>query len=164
MPSELALSLADREEQLRPVTTRFTMAVPRALAPPAELLPVGRLPERQRQVSVRLAESYAIQRAETASGEDVIVNRDAQQLQHAALDTALLRFPDRGLIQYDCSKLQMLEQLLRERLAGRHRVLIFTQMTKMLDILEQFLTYHGMTYLRLDGATPVNERQRLMDR
>ena len=26
-------------------------------------------------------------------------------------------------------------------------------MTRMLDILEQFLNYHGHTYLRLDGAT-----------
>lgn len=47
---------------------------------------------------------------------------------------------------------------------GRHRVLIFTQMTRMLDVLEQFLTYHGFAYLRLDGSTNVMERQRLMDR
>lgn len=39
------------------------------------------------------------------------------------------------------------------------RVLIFTQMSKMLDILEIFLNYHGMTYLRLDGSTPVQKRQ-----
>lgn len=29
----------------------------------------------------------------------------------------------------------------------------------MLDILEIFLNYHGLTYLRLDGATPVLKRQ-----
>jgi len=39
------------------------------------------------------------------------------------------------------------------------RVLIFTQMARMLDVLEIFLNYHGHTYLRLDGATPVQKRQ-----
>jgi SNF2 family DNA or RNA helicase len=34
----------------------------------------------------------------------------------------------------------------------------------MLDVLEIFLTFHGYTYLRLDGATPVQKRQILMDR
>ena len=39
------------------------------------------------------------------------------------------------------------------------RVLIFTQMSRVLDILEIFLNYHGHTYLRLDGTTPVQKRQ-----
>lgn len=38
------------------------------------------------------------------------------------------------------------------------------QMSKMLDILEAFLNLNGHTYLRLDGATSVDQRQRLMDR
>ena len=37
-------------------------------------------------------------------------------------------------------------------------------MTKMLDVLEVFLNLHGHTYVRLDGATKVEERQWLMDR
>lgn len=32
-------------------------------------------------------------------------------------------------------------------------------MTRMLDVLEQFLTYHGHLYLRLDGSTRVEQRQ-----
>lgn len=45
-----------------------------------------------------------------------------------------------------------------------HRALIFTQMTKMLDVLESFLNYHGYIYLRLDGTTRVEQRQVLMER
>lgn len=37
-------------------------------------------------------------------------------------------------------------------------------MTKMLDVLEAFLTYHGHIYLRLDGTTKVEQRQLLMER
>ena len=32
-------------------------------------------------------------------------------------------------------------------------------MTKMLDVLESFLNYHGYIYLRLDGTTRVEQRQ-----
>uniref|UniRef100_A0A915KVD8 Helicase C-terminal domain-containing protein n=1 Tax=Romanomermis culicivorax TaxID=13658 RepID=A0A915KVD8_ROMCU len=37
-------------------------------------------------------------------------------------------------------------------------------MARMLDILESFLSYHGHTYLRLDGATQIEHRQILMER
>lgn len=37
-------------------------------------------------------------------------------------------------------------------------------MTKMLDVLEAFLNYHGHIYLRLDGTTKVEQRQLLMER
>ena len=48
--------------------------------------------------------------------------------------------------------------------AGGHRVLIFTQMSKMLDILERFLSLHAYTYFRLDGSTGPERRQVLMER
>eukprot|EP00529_Nitzschia_sp_RCC80_P005624 CAMPEP_0113483506 /NCGR_PEP_ID=MMETSP0014_2-20120614/23467_1 /TAXON_ID=2857 /ORGANISM="Nitzschia sp." /LENGTH=1030 /DNA_ID=CAMNT_0000377051 /DNA_START=488 /DNA_END=3576 /DNA_ORIENTATION=+ /assembly_acc=CAM_ASM_000159 len=73
-------------------------------------------------------------------------------------------FPDKKLVQYDAGKLQTLAKLLRNLKQGGHRVLIFTQMSKMLDILEAFLNINGHTYLRLDGATGVDRRQRYMDR
>ncbi|KAJ1981292.1 swr1 complex component [Dimargaris verticillata] len=73
-------------------------------------------------------------------------------------------FPDKTLLQYDCGKLQKLALLLRELKAGHHRSLIFSQMTRVLDILEQFLNLHGYRYLRLDGATPVAQRWELTER
>ena len=54
-------------------------------------------------------------------------------------------------------KLQTLDLLLARLKIGDHRALIFTQMTRMLDILEQFLSYHGHRYLRLDGTTKVEQ-------
>ena len=69
-----------------------------------------------------------------------------------------------GVVQYDAEKLVILAELKRELKKGGHRVLIFTQMSKMLDILESFVNLHGLSYLRLDGSVAVDERQRLMDR
>lgn len=73
-------------------------------------------------------------------------------------------FPDRRLIQFDCGKLQELAVLLRRLKSDGHRALIFTQMTKMLDILEAFINLYGYTYMRLDGSTQPEERQTLMQR
>ncbi|KZZ99140.1 helicase SWR1 [Moelleriella libera RCEF 2490] len=83
---------------------------------------------------------------------------------HEARMTHSIHFPDKRLLQYDCGKLQVLDRLLRKLQTGGHRALIFTQMTKVLDILEQFLNIHGHKYLRLDGATKVEQRQILTDR
>ncbi|KAI9283500.1 SNF2 family N-terminal domain-containing protein [Umbelopsis sp. AD052] len=75
-----------------------------------------------------------------------------------------IAFPDKRLLQYDCGKLQKLDTLLRDLKAGGHRALIFTQMTRVLDVLEIFLNIHGHRYLRLDGATKVEQRQILTER
>ncbi|KAL3533921.1 hypothetical protein ACH5RR_007442 [Cinchona calisaya] len=73
-------------------------------------------------------------------------------------------FPDRRLIQFDCGKLQELAVLLRRLKLEGHRALIFTQMTKMLDVLEAFINLYGYTYMRLDGSTQPEDRQTLMQR
>lgn len=83
---------------------------------------------------------------------------------HEARMRLSIQFPDKRLLQYDCGKLQVLDRLLRKLQSGGHRALIFTQMTKVLDLLEQFLNIHGHKYLRLDGATKVEQRQILTDR
>ena len=51
-----------------------------------------------------------------------------------------------------CGKLQILDPLLERLHAKGHRVVLFSQMTQMLDILEDFLTLRGYKYCRLDGS------------
>ncbi|KAL2612977.1 hypothetical protein R1flu_024669 [Riccia fluitans] len=75
-----------------------------------------------------------------------------------------LFFPDRRLLQFDCGKLQELAILLRRLKSEGHRALIFTQMTRMLDVLESFINLYGYTYMRLDGSTKPEQRQILMQR
>jgi helicase SWR1 len=83
---------------------------------------------------------------------------------HKAQVKLSVAFPDKQLLQYDCGKLQKLATLLQQLTSEGHRALIFTQMTKVLDILEQFLNIHGYRYMRLDGATKIEDRQLLTEK
>lgn len=83
---------------------------------------------------------------------------------HQAQVKLSIAFPDKQLLQFDCGKLQKLAALLQDLIPKGHRALIFTQMTKVLDILEQFLNIHGHRYMRLDGATKIEDRQLLTEK
>ncbi|KAK5257247.1 swr1 complex component [Cryomyces antarcticus] len=105
----------------------------------------------------------------TLSEKGVALVRSVQQPPeldpfHEARIRLSIAFPDKRLLQYDCGKLQRLDKLLRELQARGSRALIFTQMTSILDILEQFLNIHGHRYLRLDGSTKPEARQLSTDR
>jgi len=74
-----------------------------------------------------------------------------------------LDIPKYNRLLTDCAKLQKLDELLLERYLGGHRVLIFCQMTKMLDILEDYLTWKQYTYFRMDGSTPIPDRRYMVE-
>merc|ERR1719476_752090 len=44
------------------------------------------------------------------------------------------------------------------------RVLIFSQFTMLLDVMERYLKIRGHRYMRLDGQTPVQDRQQMIDK
>lgn len=73
-------------------------------------------------------------------------------------------FPNKGLLIHDCGKLQFLSTALDRLRQEGHRMLIFTQFVKMLNILERFLALIGVPYLRLDGSTKAEMRQVMVDR
>ncbi|XP_035230728.1 chromodomain-helicase-DNA-binding protein Mi-2 homolog isoform X3 [Stegodyphus dumicola] len=63
-----------------------------------------------------------------------------------------------------CGKLLLLQKMLRKLNEEGHRVLIFSQMTKMLDILEDFLEAEHYKYERIDGGITGSQRQEAIDR
>ena len=63
-----------------------------------------------------------------------------------------------------CGKLVLLAKMLRKLKEEGHRVLIFSQMTKMLDLLEDFLEGEGYKYERIDGGITGTLRQDAIDR
>ncbi|KAI0086882.1 SNF2 family N-terminal domain-containing protein [Irpex rosettiformis] len=52
------------------------------------------------------------------------------------------------------SKLILIDKLLKDILPSGERVLIFSQWTGMLDLLEDFMALRSVPYARLDGSTP----------
>lgn len=69
--------------------------------------------------------------------------------------------PDKLIL--DSGKFEELDRLLPKLKSEGHRVLIFSQFTMMLDILERYLDIREYGYLRIDGQTAVTDRQDLID-
>lgn len=59
-------------------------------------------------------------------------------------------------------KFELLDRVLPKFKAMNHRVLIFFQMTQVMDIMEDYLIYRGYTYLRLDGHTKTEDRTEML--
>lgn len=138
-------------EQLDPILRRFVIVVPPVVTSEISM----HISHPDQSDKWHRERSSALANAEYSSSLACL---------HAIITSMRAQFPELRLIQYDCGKLQALDHLLRELKSDGHRVLLFTQMSRMLDIFEQFLNYHGHTYLRLDGATKIEQRQALMER
>ena len=59
-------------------------------------------------------------------------------------------------------KFELLDRVLPKFKATGHRVLMFFQMTQIMNIMEDFLRLRGMEYLRLDGSTKSDDRSELL--
>ena len=63
----------------------------------------------------------------------------------------------------NCGKMVILDKLLVKLKEQGSRVLIFSQMTRQLDILEDYCMWRGYQYCRLDGQTAHEDRQAQID-
>ncbi|KAF9936572.1 putative DNA helicase ino80 [Modicella reniformis] len=70
-----------------------------------------------------------------------------------------IEVPQMKQLVMDSGKLAVLDKLLVELKAGGHRVLVYFQMTRMIDLMEEYLTYRQYKYLRLDGASKISDRR-----
>ncbi|KAI9088349.1 P-loop containing nucleoside triphosphate hydrolase protein [Phlyctochytrium arcticum] len=61
-------------------------------------------------------------------------------------------------IVYASSKMVLLDKLIVHLRANKHRILIFSGFTTMLDILEDFMLFRNIPYCRLDGTTSRTRR------
>ena len=90
---------------------------------------------------------------------------------------------DKETLIRDAGKLQVLDTLLRRLKSEGHRVLIYSQMTRMISLLEvhwrrkkqliteywnliffhifiqEYLCYRNWTYMRLDGSSKISDRR-----
>lgn len=68
---------------------------------------------------------------------------------------------DESLVR-SSGKMALLDQMLPKLKFAGHRVLLFTQMTTVMTILEDYFALRGFRSLRLDGSTPAEEREKRM--
>ncbi|XP_043930139.1 chromatin-remodeling ATPase INO80 [Protopterus annectens] len=72
---------------------------------------------------------------------------------------SFIRIPDKESLITDSGKLYALDHLLTRLKSQGHRVLIYSQMTRMIDLLEEYMVYRQHTYMRLDGSSKISERR-----
>ncbi|CAG9327900.1 unnamed protein product [Blepharisma stoltei] len=68
-----------------------------------------------------------------------------------------------GLVAHS-GKMKLLDRLLLKLKENGSQVLIFSQMTMMLDIIEDYCSYKGYFYCRLDGSTDIYEREQMIEK
>jgi DNA helicase INO80 len=72
---------------------------------------------------------------------------------------AHIQVPSMQRFVTDSGKLRELDALLKQLKKGDHRVLLYFQMTRMIDLMEEYLTYRNYKYCRLDGSTKLEDRR-----
>ena len=60
-------------------------------------------------------------------------------------------------------KFEFLDRIIPKLLYFNHKILIFSQMTQLLNILEHYFIFKNLKFLRLDGATKSEERARQIE-
>jgi ATP-dependent helicase STH1/SNF2 len=66
------------------------------------------------------------------------------------------------LLWRTAGKFELLDRVLPKYQKTGHRVLMFFQMTAIMDIMEDYLRYRGVSFLRLDGTTKSDDRSDLL--
>jgi ATP-dependent DNA helicase len=79
------------------------------------------------------------------------------------LDGSIM-FPSADELVEQCGKMQLLDRLMTRLRARGHKVLIFSQMTRMLDLLESFFQQRGEPVCRIDGSVKQDDRREFIAR
>ncbi|CAH8336529.1 unnamed protein product [Eruca vesicaria subsp. sativa] len=94
--------------------------------------------------------NLAIQLRKNCNHPDLLVGQ---------LDGSYLYPPVEDIVG-QCGKFRLLERLLVRLFAKNHRVLIFSQWTKILDIMDYYFSEKGFEVCRIDGNVKLDERRR----
>jgi len=95
--------------------------------------------------------------------EDMEIMTDAELQLFMATHKSTQRYLQPADCYLQAGKIKVLLNLLSQYRAEQRRILIFSQFTQILDILEKVLEIQDIKYLVLTGSTPVDVRQTLVD-
>lgn len=143
-----------------------------------EIILYANMTEKQKEINQQLrdktlTEAMAKVKARGGGGASVsTLNNMLMQMRkncnHPDLITAhfdgSVFFPSPEQLVADCGKMALLDKIIKRLFAEDHKVLIFSQMTSMLDILDAYFDQRGVDALRIDGTVSWQDRQERMKR
>ncbi|KAK8857164.1 SNF2 family N-terminal domain-containing protein [Apiospora arundinis] len=146
-------------------------ALPGALAPPIEVSCEGtRAPITEREETLFNIPMRRALYGPSSIEEKALITQSVPVEQYPP--TAMIPRPDNEKSKFtnitvpsmrrfvtDSGKLAKLDQLLFKLKEEGHRVLLYFQMTRMIDLMEEYLTYRNYKYCRLDGSTKLEDRR-----
>nr|CAD1837346.1 unnamed protein product [Ananas comosus var. bracteatus] len=164
---------------LRPfLLRRMKEDVEKMLPRKKEIILYANITEHQKEIQDHLVnktlENFLIKKAENVflkPGMKRKLNNLVMQLRkncnhpdllESAFNDSFLYPPINQLVE-QCGKFQLLDRLLTLLLARKHKVLIFSQFTKLLDILDYYLSEKGLEVCRIDGHVKLDERRRQIE-
>jgi len=123
---------------------------------------VSNMEEEQRKLyaaNVELLKTMLRKKSHASLGEDTIqILSMLTRLRQLCCDPALCYEDYRG----GSAKLESAVTLVKEAIEGGHKVLLFSQFTSMLEIIESRLEEEGIPFYTLTGSTSKEERIRLV--
>jgi hypothetical protein len=149
--------------RVRPFILRRTKAeVARDLPPKTEITETVELEGAQRDLyeTIRLAMQKKVRDALARQGlarSHIIVLDALLKLRQAALDPRLVKGQE-AKAEAGSAKLRRLMELLTILAAEQRRVVVFSQFTSMLDLIEEQLDAGAIGFVRLDGQQPRSDR------
>lgn len=150
---------------------RLEMAArPRAEAPPIQISSLGRETEAEQQDIMFNVPVRKILYGPTLFDEKALVDRKIPLELYPTCETlpkpdhekkgfTNIAVPSMQRFVTDSGKLAQLDTLLFKLKNEGHRVLLYFQMTRMIDMMEEYLTYRNYKYCRLDGSTKLEDRR-----
>lgn len=155
--------LDELREKLKPILLRRTRDLVLKDLPPRNT-EIVRIPptDEQRVMNATYGQIIAsIVRKKFISEMDLIRLRQALQACRMAADSTFL--VDKQLPGYS-SKLEHLDELFEQLFVdGDHKAVVFSEWTRMLDLIEPLLTKRGVRFVRLEGKIPQTKRQQIVN-
>ncbi|CAK9152420.1 unnamed protein product [Ilex paraguariensis] len=158
---------------LRPFLLRRMKAdVEQMLPRKKEIILYAALTEHQKNFQDHLVnktlEKYLLEKVDTGRGIKGKLNNLMIQLRKNCNHPDLLEsafdgsyfYPPVEQIVEQCGKFCLLDRLLVKLLGRKHKVLIFSQWTKILDIMDYYFSEKGFEVCRIDGSVKLDDRKR----
>ena len=134
-----------------------------------EVILYAKMSEKQKEVNQQLRDKTLVDELRKSGGGGASMaslNNMLMQMRkncnHPDLITsafdASIYYPPADELTSQSGKMKLLDRLLSRLFSKGHKVLIFSQMTAMLDILDSYLEEKGWGAVRIDGGVPYQER------